>query len=94
MKSKNFSVICLSYLCWQFVCDFQDVVEERFDAEYLIAIAAAIGLLALIASIALALMAIRCRRNTRSRSAVAAHRRRKRSRYQKGIKLMLPNLYY
>ena len=57
---------------------FQDVVEERFDAEYLIAIAAAIGLLTVIAAVALALMLMRCRRNAHSRAS--ANRRKKRSR--------------
>ena len=60
---------------------FQDVVEERFDAEYLIAIAAAIGLLTVIAAVALALMLMRCRRNAHSRAS--ANRRKKRSRYVK-----------
>ena len=51
----------MNYLFTLSSSPIQDVVEERFDAEYLIALVVAVSLISLIALIAVALTVMRCR---------------------------------
>ena len=54
----NISILMFSTL-------FQDVVEERFDLDYALALGVAGALVLLIASVAVALLVMRCRNRAR-----------------------------
>ena len=51
---------------------FQDVLEERFRTEYLIAIVVAVGLLLIISLVVTTLLALRCQRSRAKRLRAAA----------------------